>query len=166
MSVKALSRLAPIVLALLPWAAPGVTVVQCREADGSVSFADRCPAGSVKTAEREIRTGDDGRLSLAEIARANPVVLYRTPACDACDVARQLLTKRGVPFTEKNVATDQAAQAELQGRVGSLTVPTVAVGDEALTGYSSAAIELALDEAGYPPTNPAVATTAAPPPAR
>ena len=33
---------------------------------------------------------------------------------------------------------------------GTTTVPTVAVGSRTLTGYSRAALDLALDEAGYP----------------
>lgn len=159
MSLKNPSRLALILLATLPLAAMGVTIVECKDDDGGMSFRDRCPPGTLKTAEKQVQI--DGRRGpgVDDIAKQSPVVLYRTPACDACDIARQQLGKRGVPFTEKDVAQDQANQTELQQLAGSLTVPTVAVGKHVLTGYSSAAIELALDQAGYPPAVAEVAST-------
>jgi len=130
-----------------------VTVVTCKDKDGNEFFSDRCPAGTVKLQEKHLRGGPrrTGAEQLAEVARKNPVVLFTVPDCDACDLVRNQLKKRAIPFGEKDVGDDvgnQTALREMTG--GTTTVPTVAVGSRTLTGYSRAALDLALDEAGYP----------------
>jgi glutaredoxin len=130
-----------------------VTVVKCRDRDGTEFFADHCPGGATKIEEKRVRAGlrrSDAE-QLADVAKKNPVVLFTVPDCDACDLVRQQLGKRGVPYTEKDVGAsveNQTALRELTG--GGTTVPTVAIGLRTFTGYSRAALDLGLDEAGYP----------------
>jgi len=129
-----------------------VTVVTCRDKDGTEFFSDYCPAGTVKVQEQHMRGAPrrTGAEQLAEVARKSPVALFTVPDCDACDLVRNQLKKRGIPFQEKDVGTDAGNQAALREMTGGTTVPTVAVGSRTLTGYSRAALDLALDEAGYP----------------
>lgn len=136
-------------------AVSAVTVVSCKDKDGSTYFADRCPPGAVQLGEKEVR-GDrrrDPAAELAEVAKAHPVVLYSIAGCDACDLVRQQLQARKIPFTEKDVGADQIdnQQALKAAGKGNMTVPTVAIGERTFTGYSRAALDLGLDDAGYPP---------------
>lgn len=154
-----------LVLALFALAVPvaAVTIVECIDADGNSSFRDKCPPGTSKKGEKKL-TGLGGRdpASLEAVAEATPLVLYTAPNCDSCDLVRVVLTKRGAPFTEKNVENNLELQQELQKAVGSLTVPTLNVGDKSLVGYNRTEIVSALDEAGYPNADNPVDAASAP----
>jgi len=53
------------------------------------------------------------------------VVLYTTPWCAHCFLARRLLQRRGVAFDEIDVATDTEARVRLVAETGWRTVPLV-----------------------------------------
>lgn len=129
-----------------------VTVVTCKDKDGNEFFSDHCPAGTQKVKEKQLRGGPrrTGPEQLAEVAKKSPVVLFTVPDCDACDLVRNQLKKRGIPYTEKDVGENVENQSALRELSGGTTVPTVAIGSRTLTGYSRAALDLGLDEAGYP----------------
>ena len=139
--------------------AAAVKVVECKEPDGSVSFRERCPAGSAQVGSRQVAGAarQDAAAQLAEVARKSPVTLYAVPQCDACDLVRQQLRASKLPFTEQDVATDAAQQDALKAIAGSLTVPAVTVGTQVFTGYNRAALEAGLKAAGYPLPAPAEA---------
>jgi glutaredoxin len=128
-----------------------VTVVECVDADGNTSFRDQCPPGSSQKGKKEISGlgGNDGP-DLSAVAAANPITLYTVPDCDACDLTRNALSGRDLPFTEKNVQDNAEMQEELKTATGGLTVPGIVIGDKVLTGYSRDAIDSALNGAGYP----------------
>jgi glutaredoxin len=50
-------------------------------------------------------------------------------------VAKEFLSSRGVAFTAKNVAEDDAARTELLARTGRLAVPVILVGDQVIVGF-------------------------------
>ncbi|MGH8596087.1 MAG: glutaredoxin domain-containing protein [Gammaproteobacteria bacterium] len=128
-----------------------VTVVECRDADGNLSFRDTCPPDTAKTGEKRLSTRPAKSAStLDEIAAKNPVTLYAVPNCDACDLVRQRLESRGIPFTEKHVNDGAEVQQELKGKTGSVVVPTVTVGQASVSGYDSAALDAGLEQAGFP----------------
>jgi len=145
-----------------------VDIVQCQGADGTAEFRDRCPAGMQRLGERRIRTTNPVVATVEAAAKSNPVTLYVVPECDACDLVRNRLKARELPYTEKDVQDDPVSQEELKAASGGLTVPALVVGGEVVRGYSSDAVDSALDAAGYPPATPApvaepAATTAATP---
>jgi glutaredoxin 3 len=58
-----------------------------------------------------------------------PVEIYTTPICPYCHAAKDLLTRKGVKFTEFNVMGDAAKRAEMVQRAnGRMTVPQIFVG--------------------------------------
>jgi len=152
-------------LALAAGSVSAVTVVSCKDKDGSTYFADRCPPGATRLGEKEVRSGSrkDAAAELAEVSKAHPVVLYSVAECDACDLVRQQLKMRNIPYAEKDVGSDQIENQQALKAIGNgnIIVPTVAIGTQTFTGYSRAALDLGLDEAGYPPR----AEAAAPAPA-
>jgi len=130
-----------------------VTVVECVDGEGNSSFRDKCPPGMTKTADK-ILLGVAGPKedSVTAVAEANPITLYTVPDCDACDLVRNVLTQRNLPYTEKDVQDDATSQDEMKAATGGLTVPALTIGSSVLTGYSRAAIDGALQQAGYPAT--------------
>lgn len=131
--------------------AAAITVVECVDAAGAASFRDRCPPGTVQTGELQIHNATvaaDG--SLEEVASENPVLLYVVPECDACDLVRNLLQKRSIPYDEVDVQDNAERQENLKALSGGLVVPAVTIGATVLTGYSKTGLDNALTQAGYP----------------
>ena len=131
--------------------AAAVTVVECVDAEGNSSFRSQCPPGSKQKSEKKISgLGGLDEQSIEAIAAANPITLYTVPDCDACDLSRNALSGRDIPFTEKIIQDNAELQEELKNRSGGLTVPAIIIGEKVLTGYSRDAIDGALGNAGYP----------------
>ena len=55
----------------------------------------------------------------------------------------EYLSQKGIPYTEKNVATDQNAVQELMS-LGLRSLPVIIIGEERLSGFNPAAIDAAL----------------------
>jgi glutaredoxin 3 len=73
------------------------------------------------------------------------VTVYTTEPCGFCRVAKSLLAKRNVPFTEVNLAKDPSGRAELVRLTGMMTFPQVVIDDEPIGGYQEL---VAADRAG------------------
>lgn len=86
---------------------------------------------------------------LAEAAKRNPVVLYTTASCSACDQGRALLQQRGVPFSEKTV-TSSADQQQLKDAGSDLRLPLLVVGSSKQIGFETVGWQEALTAANYP----------------
>ena len=63
------------------------------------------------------------------------VTIYTTEPCGFCRVAKSLLAKRNVAFTEVNLAKDPSGRAELVRITGMMTFPQVVIDDEPVGGY-------------------------------
>ncbi|MCZ6718945.1 MAG: glutaredoxin family protein [Gammaproteobacteria bacterium] len=135
-----------------------VKVYECVDEEGTHSFRDYCPPGSTPVGEKKLSTGQhpagqDGgtRSSVDELAEKYPITLYGIPECDACDLVRNFLNQREIPFTEKNVADDVDVQLELEEKIGSLSVPAITIGeDKVLMGYHPTRLKEEFDAIGYP----------------
>jgi glutaredoxin len=134
--------------------AGGVTVYECVDAKGERTISDHCPPNTVRAGQIQVRVRSTKPTETEKAAVEYPVLFFAVPVCDACDLVRNQLQKRGVPFVEKDPASDTAVQAELKELAGSLSVPTVTVGEEIYTGYNKQALDKALDGAGYAKLQP------------
>jgi len=75
-----------------------------------------------------------------------PVEVYTTPYCPYCISAKELLRRKGVEFTEINVAGVPARRAEMVERANGLTtVPQIFIGANHVGGCDEL---YELDEAG------------------
>ena len=63
------------------------------------------------------------------------VVVYTTDPCSFCVRVKELLTMRGIEFTEVNLARDPAGRAELVQRTGMMSFPQVVIGGEVIGGF-------------------------------
>ncbi len=157
---------AALALAALPASAQFKVVAP----DGSVTYTDRPP---VAANVRVIPMGRSGAtpsspevalpLELRQLVARFPVTLYTAADCAPCETGRQLLLRRGVPFSERTVASDDDAAA-LERLVGGRSVPALTIGAQALRGLSQTEWTSYLDAAGYPRESRLPRGWSAPPP--
>ena len=57
------------------------------------------------------------------------------------------LSRKGIPFTERNVSLDEQARNDLLG-MGHRSTPVTTIGDQRVVGYSPPKLEAALEAAG------------------
>jgi len=148
---------------------------QWKDPQGRTVYSDQPPPPSIRNAQQKSFKGnliEVGESYAAKTAREkNPVTLYASACGAPCDQARQLLTERGVPFTNKDPQANPEAQAALQKLTGRLSVPVLVVGSDKIDGFESGQWQAMLDRAGYPKAalpgrKPAPASAPAPTPAR
>lgn len=77
------------------------------------------------------------------------VVLYVTEWCPYCRQAREFMDAEGVPHRVVDIEKDAEGAREYQARGGTGGIPLVAVGTEAIEGWSEAVAREMLAEAGY-----------------
>lgn len=145
-----------LLLSLMIWLSPAQAGKLYKWVDraGNVSYHDQPPpeGSGYRVEEKPIYTGEKPKKTNdlnAKVAERFPVVLYSATKCDSCDLARNYLEKRKVPYTEKKVEGDLKVQEELKKKIGSLGVPTILVGEKIMKGYLESLLEGELDAAGY-----------------
>ena len=126
--------------------------------DGKVHYSDIPPPPDAKNAQLK-KVGDNAidvdKLPYAtrDAMKKNPVVLFSNSCGTPCDQAKQLLNKRGIPFSVKNPEASPADADALKKLIGGLEVPVLVVGSNSpLKGFEEGAWTSALDNAGYPTT--------------
>jgi glutaredoxin 3 len=73
------------------------------------------------------------------------VLVYTTPSCPYCVMAKRLLTQKGVAFQEIDVAHDDAKRRWLSETTGQRTVPQIFIDGKPYGGFTDIA---ALDRQG------------------
>ena len=147
-----------LALLALP-AASQSTVYRWVDKDGKVHFSDTPPPPQDAKGSSQRRMGggyvESENLPYAtQVAtRKNPVVLYTGADCgEPCNQGRDLLAKRGVPFSERDAQGNMEAQEAFKKLVGALEVPVLTVGESKVKGFEESQWQSALDGAGYPRT--------------
>jgi glutaredoxin len=157
--VAALTHAGPVA-AQYKWVGPG----------GAVNYSDLPPPPGVEATRvgaAPVAKVDDGGLpaGLRAIAGKYPVTLYTTNDCSPCSQGRSMLTKRGIPFTERTVANATDAAAFKQAGFAENSFPSLSVGGQRSVGFEGGEWERLLDAAGYPKTS-ALPTSYKYPPAK
>jgi glutaredoxin len=153
-----LSALAAAALLLPAIALAQTSVYRWVDKDGKVHYSDTPPPEPAKSlTQKRVGGGyaESSQLPYAtQIAmQKSPVTLYTGGDCgDPCKSGRELLAKRGIPFTERDAQANSEDSEALKKLVGSLEVPVLAVGTSKVKGYEEGAWNSALDGAGYPRT--------------
>jgi glutaredoxin 3 len=63
-----------------------------------------------------------------------PVEVYSSAWCPYCQMAKRLLDKKGVPYTEHSVDGAPDVRARMQARTGRHTVPQIFIGERHVGG--------------------------------
>lgn len=66
---------------------------------------------------------------------AAEIVVYTTPICPYCVMAKQLLKRKGVPYREIDVSRNDALRKEVMQRSGLRTVPQIWIGEYHVGGF-------------------------------
>ena len=135
-------------------AAQADTLYKWVDSQGRISYHDQPPpeGAGYRVEEKVLGTGNKHKEddTLAKVVEKFPVVLYSVPDCGSCDLARLYLQKRKVPFTEQNLNTNPELQQTLKKKIGSLSAPTILIGEKIMKGYVESVLEGELDGVGYP----------------
>lgn len=154
----ALSLIAPMIMGLgIASDAAAQKTYRWTDEQGQVHFSDLPPPPTARKKEEKQYNvgGSDNTPSFAVRKAAGnfPVVLYSSDNCgDLCVSARDLLKKRGIPFSERKIVTaeDMAAYRERLGAPEE--VPAVTIGTLTQKGFDGGRWNRMLDDAGYPRT--------------
>lgn len=134
--------------------ASAAKIYQWTDEQGRIQYSDRPPPINTPAQEKRVFSGSPDETPGYSLRRASeefPVTLYTSADCGVlCDNARNLLNGRGIPFTEKVLATTDDGKA-FEAVFGSAPkVPAATVGQQQLKGFSTASWNSLLDLAGYP----------------
>ena len=147
-----------VCLAIMPSSVQANDLFRWVDKAGKVNYGDIPPAGATDIERIKFSSQPAQNEDLPyETRRAQenfPVTLYVGNGCGgACDMARSLLAKRGIPFSEKllKYKEDFEAFQKLSGFEG---VPALSVGKTFLRGFLAEQWNSELDIAGYPKTAP------------
>ena len=72
------------------------------------------------------------------------VIVYSTPTCPYCRLAKDFLKKRNTAFKAYDVSTDDKARAEMIKKSGQMGVPVLDIKGAIIVGYDEDAIKAAL----------------------
>ncbi len=146
-----------LVMALMAIGIPAAqadTLYKWVDSQGRISYHDQPPpdGAGYRVEEKVLGPGNKHKEddTLAKVVEKYPVVLYSVPACGSCDLARAYLQKRKVPFTEQNLDNNPELQQTLKKKIGSLSAPTIMIGEKVMKGYVESVLEGELDGVGYP----------------
>ena len=150
------------ITSLRPWVAVATLLLSTLPAhalfkvvgpDGKVTYSDRAPPGDT----RAVQVNRDGSIASSDVAlpfalrqvmAKFPVVLYTAAKCEACDMGRALLQRRGIPFSERTATTNE--DKEVWEKVtGGQEAPMMKVGAQVMRGFNATSWEETLDVAGY-----------------
>lgn len=63
------------------------------------------------------------------------VVIYSTPTCHFCQMAKEFFKENDVTYTEHDVAADTEKRQEMVERSGQMGVPVIFIGEEMIVGF-------------------------------
>jgi len=138
--------------------APAGELYRWMDARGKVHYGDMIPPDANHVEEKkfsDVAAPDEYLPYETRRAQQNfPATLYVAENCtEYCDKARDLLGKRGIPFSEKALRTKEEIDA-FKAISGFDSVPALSIGKTILKGFQADQWNNELDIAGYPKTAP------------
>jgi glutaredoxin len=162
-----MTRILAALLAALFASAASAQLYRWVDQNGKVHYTDTPPQpAAARAVEKKKPSGSvveaAAPYAVQQAAKTFPVTLYTASNCEApCKDARDLLAKRGVPYSETAI-TEQKQLDELKRLSGGDDVPVLLVGKSVIKGFEAGAYNGALDTAGYPLNAPPTTTARAP----
>jgi glutaredoxin-like YruB-family protein len=63
------------------------------------------------------------------------VVIYSTPSCHFCHLAKEFFDQNKVAYTDINVAADREKAKEMVAKTHQMGVPVIEIGDDIVIGF-------------------------------
>ncbi len=64
------------------------------------------------------------------------VIVYSTPTCHFCHMAKDFFAENGVSFEDFNVSTDLEKRKEMVDKSGQMGVPVIVIEDKVIVGFN------------------------------
>lgn len=68
------------------------------------------------------------------------IIIYTTPTCPYCKMAKEFFTQNRIAYQEKNVMADPRAREEMVEKSGQLGVPVIDVDGRIVIGFDRPAL--------------------------
>jgi hypothetical protein len=149
-------RFGLLIMLVAAASASAQTTYRWTDKEGKVHYGDQPPAANEAKSVQQKKSSQLGVIpqepsySQRQAMADFPVTFYSHSQCgEPCTNGRDHLTKRGVPFADKDVAgaADLATLKSLLG--GDPVLPVLQVGSRLVKGYQAGAWDNLLDAAGY-----------------
>ncbi len=72
------------------------------------------------------------------------VVIYSTPTCGYCNIAKDYFKKNNISFQDYNVASDMRKAEEMVKKSGQMGVPVIDINGKIIVGFNKSEIERAI----------------------
>ena len=69
------------------------------------------------------------------------ITIYTTPTWPYCHRAKEYLSRKGIAFTEHDVAQDKSAAKEMIQKSKQMGVPVIIVDDDIVVGFNQALLD-------------------------
>ncbi len=69
------------------------------------------------------------------------VVIYSTPTCPYCKRAKDYLSRKGIPYTDIDVAQDKEKAKEMTQKSGQMSVPVIIIDNEIVVGFNQTLLD-------------------------
>lgn len=69
------------------------------------------------------------------------VIVFSTPTCSYCNMAKQYFRQKNVKFIDIDVSRDQAAARDMVRRSGQMGVPVIDIGGKIVVGFNRPKID-------------------------
>ncbi|NOY35470.1 MAG: glutaredoxin family protein [bacterium] len=63
------------------------------------------------------------------------VIIYTTPGCIYCKVAKDFFDENNVKYTEYDLSEDAEKRDEMVKKTGQMSVPMIEIGDDIVVGF-------------------------------
>lgn len=87
---------------------------------------------------------DQAKAGPAKSGGTKEVVIFTTPTCPYCHMAKSYLKDKKVGFKEVDVSQDQAAAVKMVERSGQMGVPQLWINDQVVIGFNKPQIDMLL----------------------
>jgi len=67
--------------------------------------------------------------------KAKKIIIYSTPTCHFCDLAKDFFKEKGFKYTEFNVGSDLIKRKEMVEKSGQMGVPVIEIDGKIIKGF-------------------------------
>ncbi|NLE07073.1 MAG: glutaredoxin family protein [Parcubacteria group bacterium] len=73
------------------------------------------------------------------------VIIYSTPTCHFCTLAKDFFKEKGIEYTEYDVLTDLEKRQEMVDKSGQMGVPVISIDDKIVVGFDETEVSSLLE---------------------
>lgn len=80
-----------------------------------------------------------------KIKKKSRVIVFSTPTCHYCTLAKKYLRRHGINFREVDISRNPSAARDIKRRTGQMGVPVLEIGGKMIVGFDKPKINRLLD---------------------